>query len=102
MLINEVNAAAPSGTANTLANYDGTGALGTGVEIYNTSVAYVAADDENKIATAGFVETKQDKKQCVQWEILDSSTNTFSTSATEPQNLPNTQEAHCWLGDLPA
>ena len=99
MLINEVNAAAPSGTADTLANYDNTGALGSGIATYDGSVAYNASTDAGKIPTAAFVETKQDKKECVQWVVLDANNN--PTAYYNNKTDAETNGATCWLWDLP-
>ena len=56
-----VSAAAPTGTANTIANYDGKGYLGSGIATYDGSGTYTAQNDAGKIATAAAVETKQNK-----------------------------------------
>ncbi len=50
-----------SGTANTIANYDSNGALGSGIATYDGSGTYNASTDSGKIATAAAVETKQNK-----------------------------------------
>jgi hypothetical protein len=81
------NAALPTGTTGTVVTYNGTT---NGVQqftetaIYNGSTTYAAATDANKIATAGFVETKQTKKVCVEW----------------PDGVEHT-DANCWLWQLP-
>ena len=60
------NNALPTGTAGTVVTYNGTNAE-TGVQeftetaIYDTANAYNASTDADKLATAGFVETKQNK-----------------------------------------
>ena len=56
-----VSAAVPTGTANTVANYDANGALGSGIATYDGSGTYTAQTDAGKIATAAAVETKQNK-----------------------------------------
>ena len=52
----------PTGTANTVVMYNNSGAIGGSRAIYNGSTTYNAQNDSDKIATAGFVETKQDKQ----------------------------------------
>ena len=62
----EIQNAAPTGTTGYVATYTGTtpgtttGPVGGAVAIYDTANAYSAGTDANKIATAGFVATKQD------------------------------------------
>ena len=54
-------APAPTGTANTIANYGADGSLGNGIATYDASGTYTAGTDAGKIATAAAVETKQNK-----------------------------------------
>ena len=56
-----VSAAAPTGTPNTIANYNEKGDLGSGIATYDASGTYTAQNDAGKIATAAAVETKQNK-----------------------------------------
>ena len=56
-----VSAAAPTGTPNTIANYNGKGYLDSGIATYDGSGTYTAQTDAGKIATAAAVETKQNK-----------------------------------------
>lgn len=79
-IITALNARVPTGTANTLANYDANGALGTGVATYDGSTTYNATNDAAKIATAAFVETKANKMTCAGW----------------PDGAAHT-DANCWL-----
>jgi len=61
-----VNSAVPTGTSGTVVTYNGTNST-TGVQqfsevaIYDTANAYNASTDANKLATAGFVATKQNQ-----------------------------------------
>ena len=80
-ITNSITAAAPSGTANTLANYDSTGALGTGVATYDGSTTYDSTNDASKVAIMSAV---QRKKECGGYE-------------TGHENDPN----YCWLWILP-
>lgn len=76
--------AGTTGTANIIANYDSTGALGSGIATYSASGTYNATNDAGKIATAAAVETKQTKKVCYGW----------------PDGVEQT-DANCWLWTLP-
>ena len=80
-ITNSITAAAPSGTANTLANYDSTGALGTGVATYDGSTTYDSTNDASKVAIMSAV---QRKKECGGYE-------------TGHENDPD----YCWLWILP-
>lgn len=75
-----ITAAAPTGTANTIANYDEKGTLGTGIATYDGSGTYNAATDAGKIATAAAVETKANHMTCAGW----------------PDGVAHTDE-NCWL-----
>ena len=79
-VITALNARVPTGTANTLANYDANGALGTGIATYDGSTTYNATNDAAKIATAAFVATKANKMTCAGW----------------PDGAAHT-DANCWL-----
>ena len=60
-MMNAIDSHTPTGTRNTIANYDANGALGSGIATYDGSGTYAPATDAGKIATAAAVETKQDK-----------------------------------------
>ena len=81
------NNALPTGTTGTVVTYNGTNAT-TGVQefgeraVYDPANAYNAQNDATKLATAGFVETKQNKMVCAGW---DSDTHT---------------DEHCWLWSI--
>ena len=76
-----VSAAAPTGTANTIANYDSTGALGSGIATYTGAAAYNATNDSAKIPTmAGVATYAQAKMTCAGW----------------PDGVEHT-DANCWL-----
>ena len=77
----EIQNSAPTGTANTLANYDSTGALGTGVATYDGSTTYDSTNDASKVAIMSAV---QRKKECGGYE-------------TGHENDPD----YCWLWILP-
>ena len=82
-----VTAAAPTGTANTIANYDANGHLGSGIATYDASGTYTAATDAGKIATAAAVETRQKKKVCAGWP--------------DSVAVNDRTDANCWLWTLP-
>ncbi len=81
------NNALPTGTAGTVVTYNGVNAE-TGVQefseraVYDPANTYNAQTDATKLATAGFVETKQNKMTCAGW---DSDTHT---------------DEHCWLWSI--
>ncbi len=81
------NNALPTGTTGTVVTYNGVNAE-TGVQefgeraVYDPANAYNAQTDATKLATAGFVETKQNKMVCAGW---DSDTHT---------------DEHCWLWSI--
>ena len=88
--VNAIYATLPTGTAGTVVTYNGTNAQ-TGVQefgetpIYSGPTAqtpYNESTDATKLATAGFVETKQNKMRCAGW---DSDTHT---------------DEHCWLWSI--
>ncbi len=81
---NGVNAATPTGTANTIANYDENGKLGIGIATYTGAAAYNATNDSAKIPTmAGVATYAQAKMTCAGW----------------PESVPVNQrtDANCWL-----
>ena len=85
-----VSAAAPSGTANTIANYDANGALGSGIATYTGAAAYNSTNDSAKIPTmAGVTTYAQAKKVCAGWPD--------GTTAYDAQHT----DANCWLWTLP-
>jgi hypothetical protein len=85
-----ITAAAPTGTANTIANYDANGALGSGIATYTGAAAYNATNDSAKIPTmAGVATYAQAKKVCAGWP--DGTTTPDSTHT----------DANCWLWTLP-
>ena len=80
-----ITSAAPSGTPNTLANYDANGALGTGVAVasaasYDSTTG--ALENGSAIPNITALETKQNKMTCAGW---DSETHT---------------DEHCWLWSI--
>ena len=81
------NNALPTGTTGTVVTYNGVNAE-TGVQefgeraVYDPTNTYNAQNDATKLATAGFVETKQNKMVCAGW---DSDTHT---------------DEHCWLWSI--
>ena len=81
------NNALPTGTTGTVVTYNGVNAE-TGVQefgeraVYDPANTYNAQTDATKLATAGFVETKQNKMVCAGW---DSDTHT---------------DEHCWLWSI--
>ena len=81
------NNALPTGTTGTVVTYNGVNAE-TGVQefgeraVYDPANTYNAQTDATKLATAGFVETKQNKMVCAGW---DSETHT---------------DEHCWLWSI--
>jgi hypothetical protein len=81
------NNALPTGTTGTVVTYNGVNAE-TGVQefseraVYDPANTYNAQTDATKLATAGFVETKQNKMTCAGW---DSDTHT---------------DEHCWLWSI--
>jgi hypothetical protein len=77
-----VSAAAPTGTANTIANYDANGALGSGIATYDGSTTYNATNDSTKIPTMAAV---QRKMTCAGWP---DGTTTYDSTHTD---------ANCWL-----
>ena len=84
-ITNSITAAAPSGTPNTLANYDSTGALGSGIAVasvasYNSTTG--ALENGSAIPNITALETKQNKMTCAGW---DSDTHT---------------DEHCWLWSI--
>ena len=76
-----------SGTANTIANFDSTGALGSGIATYNGS-GYNSSTDSGKIATAAAVETKVSKTQSTGYQVL--TTGTTGTVTAEYLAVPVT------------
>ena len=85
-----VSAAAPTGTANTIANYDANGALGSGIATYTGAAAYNSTNDSAKIPTmAGVATYAQAKKVCAGWP---DGTTTYDSTHTD---------ANCWLWTLP-
>ena len=78
---NGVSAAAPTGTANTIANYGANGELGNGIATYTGAAAYNATNDSAKIPTmAGVATYAQAKMTCAGW----------------PDGVAHTDE-NCWL-----
>jgi hypothetical protein len=81
------NMALPTGTPGTVVIYNGPN-IETGVQefgeraVYDPANTYNAQTDATKLATAGFVETKQNKMVCAGW---DSDTHT---------------DEHCWLWSI--
>ena len=72
------NNALPTGTPGTVVTYNGTNPQTRVQEfgeraVYDPANAYNAQNDATKLATAGFVETKQNKMVCAGW---DSDTHT--------------------------
>ena len=78
----------PTGTQNTIANYDANGALGTGIATYDASGTYNAGTDAGKIATAAAVETRVSKTQSTGSQVLTTGTN--GTVTTEYISVPVT------------
>lgn len=86
-VMNIVSTNAPTGTANTLANYDANGALGSGIATANAPTHNATTgvlENGTNIATIAAVDTRQKKKQCAGYE-------------TGHENDP----AYCWLWDFP-
>jgi len=78
---NGVNAATPTGTANTIANYGANGELDSGIATYTGAAAYNATNDSAKIPTmAGVATYAQAKMTCAGW----------------PDGVEHT-DANCWL-----
>ena len=89
-----VSAAAPSGTPNTIANYDANGALGSGIATANApSYNNGSLTNGTNIATIAAVDTamntRQAKKVCAGWP---DGTTTYDSTHTD---------ANCWLWTLP-
>ena len=85
-----VSAAAPTGTANTIANYGANGALDSGIAMYTGAAAYNSTNDSAKIPTmAGVATYAQAKKTCAGWP---DGTTTYDATHTD---------ANCWLWTLP-
>ncbi len=81
---NGVNAATPTGTPNTIANYGANGELDSGIATYTGAAAYNATNDSAKIPTmAGVATYAQAKMTCAGW----------------PESVPVNQrtDANCWL-----
>ena len=81
------NMALPTGTPGTVVIYNGTNIETGSTEfgeraVYDPANTYNAQTDATKLATAGFVETKQNKMTCAGW---DSDTHT---------------DEHCWLWSI--
>ena len=76
----------PEGTTGTVVTYNGVNANGVQEfserAVYDPANTYNAQTDATKLATAGFVETKQNKMTCAGW---DSDTHT---------------DEHCWLWSI--
>ena len=86
-VMNIVSTNAPTGTANTLANYDANGALSTGIATANAPAHNATTGElENgtNIATIAAVDTRQKKRTCAGYE-------------TGHENDPD----YCWLWDFP-
>ena len=78
---NGVNAATPTGTPNTIANYGANGELDSGIATYTGAAAYNATNDSAKIPTmAGVATYAQAKMTCAGW----------------PDGVAHTDE-NCWL-----
>ena len=77
-----------SGTSNTIANFDSTGALGSGIATYDGSGTYNSSTDAGKIATAAAVETKVSKTQSTGYQVL--TTGTTGTVTAEYLAVPVT------------
>ena len=84
-----ITAATPTGTPNTIANYDSNGVLAGGIATYDGSGTYNSSTDSGKIATAAAVNTRQAKKTCAGW--LDGTTVADATHT----------DANCVLWNLP-
>ena len=87
----ELHSVLPTNTSGTIATYlsgpNNVGAVGGSVAIYTGPTQqnpYNATNDAAKVATAGFVETKQTKKVCVEW----------------PEGAVQ-NDANCWLWEFP-
>ena len=82
----EIQNSAPTGTANTLANYDSTGALGSGIAVasaasYDSTTG--ALENGSAIPNITALETKQNKMTCAGYE---------SGHENDPE--------YCWLWNL--
>jgi hypothetical protein len=79
-----ITAAAPTGTANTIANYDANGDLGTGIATANAP-AYTSGSLTNgtNIATIAAVDTREAKMTCAGWP--------------ESVAVADRTDANCWL-----
>ena len=78
---NGVNAATPTGTPNTIANYGANGELDSGIATYTGAATYNATNDSAKIPTmAGVATYAQAKMTCAGW----------------PDGVAHTDE-NCWL-----
>ncbi len=87
---NGVNAATPTGTPNTIANYGANGELDSGIATYTGAAAYNATNDSAKIPTmAGVTTYAQAKKTCAGWP---DGTTTYDATHTD---------ANCWLWTFP-
>jgi hypothetical protein len=96
-VMNIVSTNAPTGTANTLANYDANGALGTGIATANAPTHNATTgvlENGTNIATIAAVDTRQKKKECGGYE--PAAAGQPAHDGTHPGD-----EDYCWLWIFP-